>query len=569
MSIFGASFQIGRSALAAYQAAISVTGQNIANVGNANYTRQTGRLAALWGGPVLGGVTPGAGVRMAQLQRHIDQAVETRLRLSLGSRADAEVQHRALTQIESLYNELSGQDLSTQLNNLFGAFGDLQATPQDNTARNLIIQAADEVIRTMGRQRTGLLDQVEQLNQSAEAGAARAGDIADEIAELNALIVQEEARSQSVAGPLRDRRDALLRELAEQMTIEVREQDNGSINVFVGGEPLVEFDRSRGFTVQRELVDGIEVAEVRFADNLGTAVLGEGALAGVVTVRDGQIKTQLDRLDALARGLIYEVNRVHTSGAGLVGWSQLTGAYAVSDPAAALNSVDAGLDFPVANGTFIVHVRDRASGQVVTRQIEVDLDGLNGDDTTLASLAAALNGVPGLNAGVTSDNRLTISADGGSEFWFSEDSSGALAALGAGVFFTGTTATDIDVNAAVRSDPRLIAASLSGELADGDNAGRLSRVSESLSSLLGSMTIQDYQAGSVSQLAVDAAAARSGYEAADSVYANLVAQRESVSGVSLDEEAINLTKFERAFQGAARFLTVVDDLSTEILSLVR
>src|SRR5262249_7417131 len=53
VSAIGASFQIGRSALAAYQAAISVTGQNIANAGNPNYVRLDARLAALVGGGFL------------------------------------------------------------------------------------------------------------------------------------------------------------------------------------------------------------------------------------------------------------------------------------------------------------------------------------------------------------------------------------------------------------------------------------------------------------------------------------------------------------------------------------
>ena len=62
MGLLGPSFQIGRSALAAYQAAISVVGQNIANVGNPNYTRQSGRLTPLVGGAAAGALSPGAGV---------------------------------------------------------------------------------------------------------------------------------------------------------------------------------------------------------------------------------------------------------------------------------------------------------------------------------------------------------------------------------------------------------------------------------------------------------------------------------------------------------------------------
>lgn len=569
MSLLGPSFQIGRSALAAYQAAIAISGQNIANLANPDYTRQSGRLEAQNGGPVLGGITPGAGVRLTRLQRHVDEALEGQLRLSVANRANAELTHRALSRVEAMYNELSDQDLSTQLSNMFGSFSALQTDPQSNSDRNVTVASADAAVRTIRRHRDGLLRQIEDLNGSVEVAARRAGGIADEIASLNALIVNQEARQQSVASPLRDRRDALLRELSELTGVEVRHQDNGSANVYLGGEPLVEFSRSRGLTVERSVIDGVERAVVRFADNRAPVTLREGQLAGIVISRDVHIREQLTQLDTLARGIIYEVNRVHSQGRGLVGYSNATGEYAVTDPAAALNTAAAGLTYPVQNGTFIVHVRDTATGTTITRQIEVDLDGLNGDDTSLQSLAASLGAVPGLSASVTSDNRLQLSAAAGSEFWFSEDSSGALAALGVGSFFTGVDAATIDVAAAVRSDSRLIAASATGQIADGENAGRLAQVWQAGSALLGRLSAEDYHAAMTNNLAVTTAAAQTSLEASDAVHSALYAQRESISGVSIDEEAINLTKFERAFQGATRYLGVLDNLSNEVLGLVR
>ncbi|HPM23874.1 MAG TPA: flagellar basal body rod C-terminal domain-containing protein, partial [Phycisphaerae bacterium] len=86
--------------------------------------------------------------------------------------------------------------------------------------------------------------------------------------------------------------------------------------------------------------------------------------------------------------------------------------------------------------------------------------------------------------------------------------------------------------------------------------------------LLGGVSIEAYHAMTINGLAVTTAAASTAQEAADMVYSSLLAQREATSGVSLDEEAINLTKYERAFQGASRFLNVLDSLSDEILSLV-
>jgi flagellar hook-associated protein 1 FlgK len=566
VALLGTSFQIGRSALAAYQAAISITGQNIANVGNPDYARQSGHLNPMPGGTVFG-VRPGAGVRLTALERHVDQAVEARLRMAFGSHSGAEVTYQALTQTEALYNELTEQDLSTELSELFSTFATLQTAPTDDSARSMIVSAADAVIRTLRRHRSGLLQQTEDLNQSAVTLTENANRLAAEIAALNETIVVQEANGRTVAGALRDRRDALLRDLGELMDIQVREQDNGSVNVYIGSDPLVEFARSRGLIVERVLEDGLELATVRFADDHGTVVIREGRLAGTVATRDVYLAEQLDRLDELCAALIYEINRVHSTGVGLVGYSTMTSNYAVNDPDAALDTSTAGLPFPVQNGSFIVQVRDTSSRQVITRQIEVDLDGI-GDDTTLNDLVTMLDTVPELTVSITGDNRLRLEAAAGTEFWFSEDSSGALAALGLGAFLQGTNAATIDVATAVRQNPRLIAASLTGELHDGDNAGRLAVVGETSSQLLNTLSLLDYHQATIGQLATKTASALNEYEAADAVYSSLHAQREAITGVSLDEEAINLTEYERAFQGATRFLSVLDDLSDEVLALV-
>ncbi|MBU0616147.1 MAG: flagellar hook-associated protein FlgK [Planctomycetes bacterium] len=566
----GGAFQIGRSALTAYQAALSVTGQNIANLANPTYARQSGRLVAVHGGPSYGYVRPGAGVRMNQLTRHVDAALESRLRLSLGSRCAAEVIYQALSQTEASYNELTDQDISTQLSELFARFSELGTAPQSSSARGLTLATADTLIASIKRQRAGLVNQIADMNDSAAAAAQRAGDLTAEIASLNVLISQQEADGVTIAGALRDRRDALLRDLGELMDIQVREQPSGSINVYVGSEPLVEFDRSRGPVVETVLENGVEIASVRFSDTHGTVVMSDGKLFGLLEVRDRYLQDQIDRFDTLAAGLIYEVNRLHSSGVGLVGYEELLSEYSVNDPAAALNSTAAALPFPLENGTFIVHLRDTATGQEITRQIHVDLDGLNGDDTTLNSLAADLNGVPGLTATITADNRLQLEAADGQEMWFSEDSSGALAALGLASFFTGQDARDIDIRDELRADPRLIATSLSGALNDGSNAGLIANLalSTSTSALLGQRSIQDYHEALIADLAVEASAALVDHEAAQAVYEGLYAQREAISGVNLDEEAVNLVQYETAYQGAARYLSVVDSLTDEIMALL-
>ncbi|MCC6360425.1 MAG: flagellar hook-associated protein FlgK [Phycisphaerales bacterium] len=568
--MLGPSFQIGRSALAAYQAALSVAGQNIANVGNPDYTRQTGRLAALAAGPSIGGIRPGAGVTLASLRRNVDEALESRLRLAAAQRSGAEQVSQSLRQTEALYNELSDQDISSQLSELFGAFGSLQTQPGDSTQRDLILGSADGLVRSFTRIRSGLVQQVRELNDQATVVANHANSIIGEVARLNQQVVVAEADGVTVASALRDRRDSLIRDLGEIMDITTREQPGGAVNVYINSQPLVDFNRSRGIAVDRVLEDGLEIASVRFADDRTPITVREGKLAGLLTSRDNYIRDQLTRLDTLAGGLIYEVNKIHSSGAGLVGYTSLTSERAVLSTSAVLNTTDAGLPFPVRNGTFFVKVRDVESGAVTTRQIDIDLDGLNGNDTTLESLRAQLDAVPGVAATIGADNRLSLAADNGSDISFADDNSGVLAALGLATFFKGTNAATIGIADAVDADPRLIAASVSGAANDGENAGRMAQLAASdvTSALLGNRSIANYHSDMVGDLAVIGGAALDGYEAADAVYQGLYAQRESISGVSLDEEAINMTKYERAYQGAARYITVLNEMTDEVLRLL-
>lgn len=566
MGVFGASFEIGRSALSAYQAAINVTGQNIANVGNPDYTRQSGRLAAKRG--VSGQLSPGTGVEMNALQRHFDVALEGRMHAALSDMNASEVKHRHLNQIEAMYNELTEEDLSTQLSTLFGAFGTLQSTPEDAGQRNILLASAEDVVRTLNRQRDGLISQVEQMNTAAESAVKDVSGILSELADLNEKIVVEEANGQSVASGLRDRRDMLLRDLSETMSITVNHFENGSVAVYSGSETLVEYNRAAELVINRSFEDGIEIFEVRVAENNALIRIDGGTLAGVVNTRDNEIMDQIQQLDELAAGLIFEVNRIHSSGRGLDGMTNVTGRYDLLDAGVALNDPATGLPFPVENGTMIVNVRSLTSGLTETQLIEVDLDG-SGSDTSLNDLAASLNSVDGLTASVTSDNRLQLNADAGNEFWFSEDTSGALAALGVNTFFTGTSAASIAVDRTVSSNVRMIAASVNGEQGNGDIAGDLSRIGDLQRDFLNGSSLIDFQAGIVSDLAIATSSALTASQAAETVHAGLVAQREATSGVSLDEEALNLTIFERSFQGASRYLSTIQNMTAELMNIAR
>jgi len=107
----------------------------------------------------------------------------------------------------------------------------------------------------------------------------------------------------------------------------------------------------------------------------------------------------------------------------------------VLDTTVNLNAAAADLPFRIENGSFFMHVTHQDTGQRETFQVNVD-----GDADSLDDLINAINAgipVPNVTAGVTTDGLVTLTTAAGYEVSFSDDSSGALAALGVNTFFAG------------------------------------------------------------------------------------------------------------------------------------
>jgi flagellar hook-associated protein 1 FlgK len=199
--------------------------------------------------------------------------------------------------------------------------------------------------------------------------------------------------------------------------------------------------------------------------------------------------------------------------------------------------------------------------------VQVDLDGKNGNDTTLQSLKTSLDAITGISASL-SGGRLSIQSDSTDvQFSFSQDSSGALAALGINSFFTGKDAADIAVNSAVSGNPSLLAAAQNGERGDNQTALAIAGLeSTSLDSLNGATLKQTYES-MVNGVAIGAATAKTNADAASTIRQTLEAQRESLSGVSLDEEAVNLIKQQRAFQASAKLISTINEMMQTLLQM--
>jgi flagellar hook-associated protein 1 FlgK len=115
------------------------------------------------------------------------------------------------------------------------------------------------------------------------------------------------------------------------------------------------------------------------------------------------------------------------------------------------------------------------------------------------------------------------------------------------------------------TDPSKIAASSDGTTGSNGNALALNNLQNQ--TIVGGQTVTGYYATLVGTIGSQAASAISQQQAEQLVVQQLQNQRASVSGVSLDEEAANLVKFQQAYDAAARVFSIVDQLTQTTISM--
>jgi len=137
-------------------------------------------------------------------------------------------------------------------------------------------------------------------------------------------------------------------------------------------------------------------------------------------------------------------------------------------------------------------------------------------------------------------------------------------------FFTGTGAADLAVNAAIVADTDLIAAAGAGEGLPGGNGAAINIANlQNAATMAGGSTFGEYYSSLTGKVGSDVQAADFNHEHQTTMVQNLENYRQEVSGVSLDEEMINLVKFQHAYNAAAKMITTADEMLDTILGLAR
>lgn len=136
-------------------------------------------------------------------------------------------------------------------------------------------------------------------------------------------------------------------------------------------------------------------------------------------------------------------------------------------------------------------------------------------------------------------------------------------------FFTGTSASDIEVNSEITDDPSLIAASSTadGVPDDSTNATAIADLQDSLLFNSGTSTCSDYYAALVSKVGTDVASIDTYYSTQSDAVELYQNQRDSVSSVSVDEETTRLLLYQSAYAASAKVMTYLDEMLQTLIEM--
>lgn len=623
MNLFSA-IELGKNSIMAQQQVFSVIGHNMANVNTPGYSRQVVDLENVRPS-VIGLKDGGRGVNLLGIRSIRDQFIDGQITERKQYEGFYNTMSGLMATVESLFDETHGLGLSDSLSNFFNAWGDVANNPTDIPTRNALVSKAQSFSLGMRNSFQRLTDQQEVIDANIGLLVDDINSITHEIAELNEEIAYAKGAGHP-ANDLMDQRERRIRDLSDKIGINFYyEQANDSVTIEVAGRPLVSFNQVNDLSVQRnqynsnyydlyvdqygvpafnittQTVNGQMGALITARDGEtvnGAGTVSSGALTGtlrtltfsqahglsvgdlitingetrsVVSIpaddevvvedftvavgansgwqeRDGYIPEYKKDLNKLATGLINNVNNLHQGGYTLNGvtttWQDF---FEMSTGTTAIAGIN-------ATGDVITYVAD------VSATLSVgDVLNINGETRLITNVNGTQVSVnPGFSAAV-------IGAAAWN--WDYANVQGA--------------ANTLQVDPAIVSDSTLIAASSQptqvAPFAVGNNdiatqiAGLMdanNMVDTNNDGAADYGTFHEYLHSTFSEIGNTASTANYELDANGSMLTYLENKRDSISGVSLDEEAANLMKFEKSFQALGQFMGTVSQLTDLLMQIV-
>jgi len=625
-SIFG----IDLSALQAFQQAIEVTSNNVANASTPGYDEESIDLNTALPQDA-GGIAIGSGVDVSGVQRAYSQAAETQLNTSQSTLSQLTALQNYTSQIDNLFGTTAG-GLTTALQNYYSGWSAVADDPTSSSAREALLGDASALAANLNSTSSQLQEMNSDVNTRITADVNQINSISTQISTLNTQITQSSGSGQT-PNQLLDQRDELVSNLSQLTGVTTTSNSDGSINVYLGnGQPLVLDQNTYALsTVPNQFnASQLEVASTASDGASISSSITSGDLGGLLSARTQAIDPAINQLGQIATAVAQSANTQQASGLDLNG--QLGSAiFSVGAPVATASN--ANTDATTASVT-LTNVGNLTSDNYLlsykggaytltdtTTGANIALTGAGTSTSPLTAssvgLSIVLSGTPAsgdqflvqptaqaaATIGVAMTDPSDLAAAGAIQTSASDTNTGS-AAISAGTVLDPTnpnlldtatiqflTPTTYSVNGAgsfaytsgSNIDLNGWQVQITGTPADGDtftvqsnaggtgdNTNALAFANQQTTGVLsnGTISVSGAVSALISGTGAQAQQVNTAQTAQTAVNTQATTNVQSVSGVNLDEEAANLMQWQQAYQASAQALSVANGLFTNFLDAI-
>lgn len=290
---------IAYTGLQAANTSLTVAGHNVSNINTKGYSKQQAFTTAADAIRTHGTYgTLGAGVTVAAINRLRDSYYDVKYYNNQSHYGEYASKQNYMIQIENYMNEFILQGFTQEYENFFGAVNQLTLTPGDNAAKNQLVNNAKSMADYFNTLSTNLRNVQADANNEIKDAVEHINSLAKTIASLNKQINQIEA-CYGNANDLRDKRNEALDELSDIVNISATEEDLGNnltnFTVRINGQTLVNGYGYNTLEVEarqepRNASDAAGLYDIYWNSgqefNMYSISLG-GELKGLLDIRDG------------------------------------------------------------------------------------------------------------------------------------------------------------------------------------------------------------------------------------------------------------------------------------------
>ena len=527
------SLNISAGALSVNEKAISVVSHNVSNMNTEGYHKQRVNLqarniAGQIGDNPANQVRANGGVKIANVMRYNDDYLNNYYREQLSEKNKLEQQLGNLDELAGIFDDLEGTGIDAALSKFYEALNNLQEYPASSTARTNFVEVSKSLTSLLNEKSVQLSKLTgEALGDGSSEDALKNSKIYTQYRELNNSLEELAAVNKALqttqtgtltANNLLDQRDLILHDIAQFVDITVDEKPNGSVTVYTGDQALV-----KGATVTGKL--DIETAK-HYCDTHGIVYpddwTGENAVLSIVDSDGGKIVENANSIitGGALGGLIHSAtdynDGVTNAGTVQASLNKLASVIAKTFNDLNTNSKAYRID---ANNTN--HLKATDSDNILFACYDA-----SGQETTTGITAANIK---------VSDN--ILKTDG---IW--------------------------NISAAYFEDPAHFDENAVG---NAQNVVSMIATRNTKQPDLNGQSVEDFYTSMLGKIASAGDSAKSLYETQCDVVDSLENQLDSSYGVDLNEELVDLVKYQTAYAAAAQVFNVVNSCLDTLMTLGR